>query len=84
MAVLATRAEQGIAIQPFGAAFFIPCIGASSFAGCEKTPDRAGASSVRSLWRTADRKPDGSAIAIYPEVWFSSQPLAAEQDVHVH
>lgn len=84
VAVLATRTEQGIAVQPFGAAFFIPCIGASSLAGCEKTPDRAGASSVRSLWRTADRKPDGSAIAMYPEVWFSSEPLGAEQDVHVH
>ena len=84
MAVLATRTEQGIAVQPFGAAFFIPCIGASSLAGCEKTPDRLEASSMQSLWRTADRRPDGSAIAIYPEVWFSSEPLAAEHDAHVH
>lgn len=77
MAVLATRTAQGIAVRPFGSAFFIPCIGASSLNGCEKAPDRTEAQSIRSLWRKSDRAPDASAVAIYPEIWFSSEAVAA-------
>ena len=58
MAVLATRTDQGIALRPFGAAFFIPCVGASSPDGCEKVPD-------------------ASVVAIYPELWFSSDEIVA-------
>lgn len=77
MAVLATRTDQGIALRPFGAAFFIPCVGASSPDGCEKVPDRLEARSIRSLWRKADRAPDASVVAIYPELWFSSDEIVA-------
>ena len=77
MAVLATRTDQGIAVQPSGAAFFIPCIGASSLDGCEKVPDRKEARSIRSLWSKVDRAPDASAVAIYPEIWFSSEAIVA-------
>ncbi|KKC31723.1 SAM-dependent methlyltransferase, partial [Devosia psychrophila] len=77
MAVLATRTEQGITLRPCGAAYFIPCIGASSLDSCEKVPDRKEARSIRSLWRKADRAPDASALAIYSEVWFSSEEIVA-------
>lgn len=79
MAVLAKRTDKGVAVRPCGPAFFIPCIGASSLDGCEKAPDRLEARSIRSLWRKADRAPDASAVAIYPEVWFSSEAVMADR-----
>ncbi|WP_107676227.1 protein-L-isoaspartate O-methyltransferase [Agrobacterium sp. LAD9] len=76
---LLIRSENGgFSVTPLMPAWFIPCVGASK----EVTPSRVAASfaearSIRSIWRTADRAPDHSAIAIYPEVWFSTGPAAA-------
>lgn len=77
MGILATRTDHGISIRPLGPAFFIPCFGASSLAGSEKTPDRLDARSIRSLWLRSDRPPNASAVAIYPDVWFSTEALTA-------
>lgn len=75
LAILATKRKHGIEVRPLGPAFFIPCIGASDADVALRTPSPAEAANVRSLWRTAERVPDASAVAIYPEVWFSSKPV---------
>ena len=45
---------------------------------CTKIPDTAAAWSVRSLWLTADRAPDDTAVAIYKRLWFSSAEIPAQ------
>lgn len=75
MAVLMTRTDAGFALASLGPAIFIPCVGASSFATASKAPTPREARAVRSAWLTADRKPDDTAIAVFPDMWFSSAPL---------
>lgn len=77
LAIVTTRRGAGFAVAPLMAAWFIPCVGASSTDVCLRAPDRAEAWSARSAWLTADRIPDESAVAIYRDVWFSSLPLPA-------
>lgn len=74
-AVLATKRSEGIAASPLGTALFIPCIGAPDADTALRTPSPAEAASIQSLWLTVERMPDTSAVAIYPEVWFSSKPI---------
>jgi protein-L-isoaspartate(D-aspartate) O-methyltransferase len=74
LAVLATRKPTGFALRVLGGAWFIPCSGASDEAITVKQPGRREAQRVRSIVLTADREPDASAVAVYPELWFSSQP----------
>ena len=35
----------------------------------------AAVRTLRSIWRTTDRTPDDTALAIYRDVWFSSEKL---------
>jgi len=72
LALKITRTEHGFAATPLSQAWFIPCVGASDAEGCMRSPSRTEAWSVRSVWLTRDRAPDASAVAIYPQVWFSS------------
>jgi protein-L-isoaspartate(D-aspartate) O-methyltransferase len=76
---LLVRAENnGFGVTPGMPSWFIPCIGAADEIAPAKVPDSlAEARSIRSIWVTADRSPDESAVAIYPDVWFSSEPVAA-------
>lgn len=76
---LLVRAESGgYSVTPLMPAWFIPCVGASREVVPSKLPASfAEARTIRSIWRTADRGPDESAIAIYPDVWFSSEPATA-------
>ena len=68
----------GFSVTPLMPAWFIPCVGASSEVLPSKVPGSyAEARAIRSLWRTSDRAPDQSAIAVYPDVWFSSEPASA-------
>jgi protein-L-isoaspartate(D-aspartate) O-methyltransferase len=81
LAVLATRSRAGFAMRIVGGSWFIPCTGASDASLSLKTPASREARESRSIVLTAERAPDKSATAIYPEVWFSSEPLtAAEPD----
>lgn len=64
--------SHGLSVTSLMRSWFIPCVGASEIPS-EKLPNTADeARSIRSIWRTADRVPDDTAIAIYPAVWFSS------------
>lgn len=70
---LLVRADSGgFSVTRLMRSWFIPCVGASETPS-EKLPKTAAeVRSIRSIWRTADRAPDDTAIAIYPDVWFSS------------
>lgn len=72
------QAERGrFNVTPLMPAWFIPCVGASREVTASKTPASfTEARTTRSIWRTTDRLPDQSAIAIYPDVWFSSESAA--------
>lgn len=65
-------------VRPAGAGFsaipttlvgFIPCIGRGQKPLRRLRPDAMMA--TRSLWRMADRAPDDSATAVFPDLWFS-------------
>jgi len=79
LTLLLTRLGAGFRVRPLGPSFFIPCIGASDKDECTRIPDRREAWSVRSAWLHADREPDGTAVAVYRQMWFSSAAIPAEQ-----
>jgi protein-L-isoaspartate(D-aspartate) O-methyltransferase len=72
LAVLATRQQSGFAVRILGGAWFIPCTGASDEAITVKQPGAREARRARAIVLNADRAPDASAVAIYPDLWFSS------------
>lgn len=66
-------------VKPLMPSWFIPCVGASDAALATKLPrNRREAQSIRSIWQTAQRAPDKTAIAVYPDVWFSTDVPEAE------
>jgi protein-L-isoaspartate(D-aspartate) O-methyltransferase len=76
IATLVTARASGLEVKPLMPAWFIPCVGAS-----QTVPDSTPVSShaawqSRSLHLTAQRAPDATATAVYPDLWFSSQELA--------
>ncbi|MDQ6434902.1 SAM-dependent methyltransferase [Mesorhizobium sp. LHD-90] len=70
LAVLARRTEQGFAAKIIGSAWFIGCAGASDFG--RNGPTSTVARQIKSIVPTGERPPDQTALAIYPELWFSS------------
>lgn len=73
LTLLVKREAGGFGVKPLMHAWFIPCVGASEIPASRLPNTSAELRALRSLWRTADRPPDDSAIAIYPDVWFSSE-----------
>jgi protein-L-isoaspartate(D-aspartate) O-methyltransferase len=78
LAIIITRCAAGFSVKPLMGSYFIPCVGASGAEECEKIPGNGEAWSARSLWLTADREPDDTAVAICGELWFSSAEIPAE------
>ncbi|SHK70553.1 protein-L-isoaspartate(D-aspartate) O-methyltransferase [Bradyrhizobium lablabi] len=78
LAIIVSRCDAGFSVKPLMASYFIPCVGAADAGECEKIPDNGEAWSARSLWLTADREPDDTAVAICGELWFSSDEISAE------
>jgi protein-L-isoaspartate(D-aspartate) O-methyltransferase len=72
LTLLVSRVGEAFKVTPSTPAWFIPCVGASATDDCTKVPSPQAAQSVRSVWMTADRAPDRTAVAIYREIWFSS------------
>lgn len=74
---LLIKAEAGgFTVTPLMRAWFIPCVGASDGVTPLKLPESpAAVRTLRSIWRTTDRTPDDTALAIYRDVWFSSEKL---------
>jgi protein-L-isoaspartate(D-aspartate) O-methyltransferase len=77
LAVLIKRSEQGFSARAMMPAYFIPCIGASDPVQSIKTPNGGEARSLKSVWLTQDRAPDGTAVAIYRDLWFSNAGIEA-------
>ena len=78
LALVVTRGRNGFAVKPLMNSYFIPCVGASDADVCLKAPDEDKAWSVRSVWLSAEREPDETAVAIYEHLWFSSAEIPAE------
>lgn len=53
---------------------FIACRGETTRESF-RTAAKGHSQTIRSVWRRTMRKPDESAVAVYDEVWFSSEPL---------
>lgn len=79
LAVMVTRTQQGFACDPFMRSWFISCIGASAATPATKFPNRDKAARSRSIWLTADKAPDRTAIAVIGDVWFSSQDVGGRR-----
>jgi protein-L-isoaspartate(D-aspartate) O-methyltransferase len=76
IATLLTARAFGLEVRPLMPAWFIPCVGASQ-ADPDSTPVSSHAAwQSRALHLTAQRAPDATATAVYPDLWFSSQELA--------
>jgi protein-L-isoaspartate(D-aspartate) O-methyltransferase len=76
LAIIISRQQAGFSVKPLMASYFIPCVGASAAGECLKTPDAREAWSARSIWLTADRAPDETAVAVCKDLWFSSAELS--------
>jgi protein-L-isoaspartate(D-aspartate) O-methyltransferase len=75
LAVMVTRTKKGFACDPFMRSWFIPCVGASLAGPVARIPERDKAARSRSIWLTADKAPDRTAIAVIGDVWFSSKDI---------
>jgi protein-L-isoaspartate(D-aspartate) O-methyltransferase len=75
--LMVIRTRDGFSARAVGGAWFIRCIGAADEGVSLLTPSRQSATAVRALVPTAVRPPDETAIAIYPDLWFSSAPVRA-------
>ncbi len=74
IAAIITRVERGFGFKALIPAWFIPCVGASEAAECERIPDHADVWRTQSVHLRQDRTPDESATAVYKDVWFSTEP----------
>jgi len=70
--LLARRMGDVFSAAPTTAVGFIPCT------GTDEQPERrvewGDLQRTRSVWLSADRKPDDTATVIYPHIWFSWSP----------
>jgi protein-L-isoaspartate(D-aspartate) O-methyltransferase len=54
---------------------FISCSGTTERISATRLPTAADLAAVRSIWIRSDRSPDSSAVAVYDDVWFSSEEI---------
>ncbi|HXE85334.1 MAG TPA: SAM-dependent methyltransferase [Hyphomicrobiaceae bacterium] len=76
IAVLVTAKPSGFEVKPLMPAWFIPCVGATEAMPGAAPTDGGAAWRSRSLRLTAQQAPDATATAVYPDAWFSSEPLS--------
>ena len=75
LALMAARSRAGFSVRIVGTSWFIPCSGASDEAMNLKAPSQTEAWKSRSIVLSSERAPDETATAVYPELWFSSEPV---------
>jgi protein-L-isoaspartate(D-aspartate) O-methyltransferase len=73
--VFVTRHAGGFSARPLMKVGFISCSGTRELPA-KNLPSEADTASVRSIWMRSDRSPDGSAVAVYDDVWFSTDDIA--------
>jgi len=71
-ALLVTRQASGFSAQPLMNVGFISCSGTTEKMSGAPLPTEADLAAVRSIWIRSDRSPDSHAVAVYDDVWFSS------------
>ncbi|MBJ6127139.1 SAM-dependent methyltransferase [Microvirga sp. BT325] len=74
-AVLVTRQSGGFSAQPLMTVGFISCSGTKETTSVANRPTESDLGTVRSVWIKRDRAPDASSVAIYEDVWFSSERI---------
>ena len=77
LALIVRPAGRDFSVRILGGAWFIPCSGASDEAATVRQPDRGETRRARTIVLNSEREPDSSAVAIYPDLWFSSEPAAS-------
>jgi protein-L-isoaspartate(D-aspartate) O-methyltransferase len=75
--LLVTRRESGFSAQSLMRVGFISCSGTSEKISVRRLPTEADLAAVRSIWIGSDRSPDSHAVAVYDDVWFSSEEIGA-------
>lgn len=74
LALIVRPTGKDFSVRTLGGAWFIPCEGASNSALTIKQPGRSETRRIRKIVLTTERPPDSSALAVYPDLWFSSEP----------
>ncbi|WP_230533819.1 protein-L-isoaspartate O-methyltransferase family protein [Microvirga roseola] len=74
-AVLVTRRKEGFSARSLMTVGFISCSGATARPSAQNLPTESDLAAVRSIWVRNDRPPDASAVAVYDDVWFSSEDI---------
>jgi protein-L-isoaspartate(D-aspartate) O-methyltransferase len=74
--VLVVRSPAGFSAQVLGSAWFIPCAGAADARVTVRQPSAKEARRVKSIVLSSEREPEGTALAVYSDLWFSSEPVA--------
>jgi protein-L-isoaspartate(D-aspartate) O-methyltransferase len=72
---LVTRRPGGFRVNVLMAVGFIRCSGERTTVAAGGAPSEADVVATRSVWLAEDRAPDGSATAVYDQVWFSSEDI---------
>jgi protein-L-isoaspartate(D-aspartate) O-methyltransferase len=75
LALLVTARESGFDVDTQMPVAFIPCRGTESSAQCSPELDLDRLKEVRSIHRIADRRPDETAVAVYGDLWFSTDSV---------
>ncbi len=75
-AVLVNRQDDGFRARSLMNVGFITCSGTTEKPSIRNLPSEADFASIRSVWINSDRLPDAGAVAVYDDVWFSSEELA--------
>ncbi|MBM6580282.1 hypothetical protein ILT44_08820 [Microvirga sp. BT689] len=73
--VLVRRLAEGFSARSLMTVGFISCSGTSEKISVKNLPTKADLAAIRSVWIKSDRSPDGSALAVYHDVWFSSDDV---------
>jgi protein-L-isoaspartate(D-aspartate) O-methyltransferase len=76
-ALLVTRRAGGLSAQSLMTVGFISCSGTTERISVARLPTEADLAAVRSIWIRGDRSPDSTAVAVYDDVWFSSEEVDA-------
>jgi protein-L-isoaspartate(D-aspartate) O-methyltransferase len=74
-AILVRRKPGGFSAHTLMSVGFIPCSGVMPKERHREVPSTEGIQSLGSIWLRSERQPDSTAIAVYEDVWFSSEPV---------
>ncbi len=75
LGLMISNTDKGYTVKILGPNYFIPCVGCDISHNPQLLPGPISARKIRSLWLSSEKQPDETAIAIYDDIWFSSQKL---------